>query len=116
MRRWPLRITPYPDEILSSFLVRAAFVHGQMPYGFCSFWWPGRPVWNRDLDRGEDGAWLHDLGSIARLQPVQVRTLTLDEPRRRFRARSGDTPLILSAGIYHRTRTTHANQVCPRCV
>lgn len=116
MRRWPLCINPYPDEILSSFLVRAAIRHGQLPYGFGSFWWPSRPVWNRDLDRGEDDAWLRQIAAQAGLDLERVRATTLDEPRRRFRVRSGDTPLILSAGIFHRTRTAHAHQYCPRCL
>ena len=42
--------------------------------------------------------------------------MTLKAPRRRFGRESGDAPLILSAGIYHRKRVRHAVQICPRCL
>lgn len=113
--RWPLPIVPHDDEILSSFLARAAFRHRLPPTVFAAQWWPDRAVWNRDLDRGEDTAWLADVAAHAGLSLDQVQTMTLEAPRRHFGRGSGDTPLILSAGIYHRTRVRHAIQICPRC-
>ncbi|BAU90548.1 MULTISPECIES: TniQ family protein [Methylorubrum] len=114
--RWPLPSTPYDDEILSSYLARAAFRHRLPPTVFAAQWWPDRPVWNRDLDRGEDTAWLADLANRAGLTLERVQAMTLDAPRRRFGRGSGDTALILSAGIFHRTRMRHAVQICPRCL
>lgn len=114
--RWPLPLAPYDDEILSSFLARAAFRHRLTPSVFAAQWWPDRAVWNRDLDRGEDVAWLADVAVNAGLSLDRVQAMTLDAPRRRFGRGSGDTPLILSAGIYHRTRVRHAVQICPRCL
>lgn len=114
--RWPLRIAAHDDELLSSFLTRAAHRHRLSPGAFLALWWPERPVWNRDLDRGEDAAWLADIAAHAGLTSDRIRTMTLDGPRRRFGRGSGDTPLILSAGIYHRTRVRHALQFCPRCL
>jgi len=113
--RWPLHIGAHEDECLSSYLARAAFRHRLAPTVFAAQWWPDRPVWNRDLDRGEDPAWLADVAAHAGLTPGRVQAMTLDAPRRQFGRGSGDTPLILSAGIYHRTRLRHAVQVCPRC-
>jgi hypothetical protein len=113
---WPLPSAPYDDEILSSYLARAAFRHRLSPTVFAAQWWPDRPVWNRDLDRGEETAWLADLASRAGLTLERLRAMTLDASRRRFGRGSGDTPLILSAGIYHRTRVRHAVQICPRCL
>lgn len=114
--RWPLRIAAHEDELLSSYLIRAAHRHSLSPGAFTALWWPGRPVWNRDLDRGEDGAWLADVAAHAGLTLDRVQAMTLEAPRRRFGRGSGDTPLILSAGIYHRTRIRHAVQLCPRCL
>ena len=114
--RWPLPIAPSDDEILSSYLASAAFQHRLPPTVFAAVWWPGRSVWNRDLDRGEDTAWLTDVAAHAGLTPDQVRAMTLEVPRRRFGRGSGDTPWILSAGIYHRKRVRHAVQICPRCL
>lgn len=113
--RWPLHVAAHDDEILSSYLTRAAFRHRLSPTVFAAQWWPDRPVWNRDLDRGEDPAWLADVAAHAGLTPDRVQAMTLDAPRRRFGRGSGDTPLILSAGVYHRTRVRHAVQLCPRC-
>lgn len=113
---WPLSIRAHDDELLSSYLTRAAFRHRLSPTVFAAQWWPDRPVWNRDLDRGEDVAWLADVAAHAGLPIDRIPAMTLDGPRRRFGRGSGDTPLILSAGIYHRTRVRHAVQVCPRCL
>ena len=116
MARWPLPVTAQDDELLSSYLARAAFRHRLPPTVFAAQWWPDRPVWNRDFDRGEDVTWLADIAARAGLTVERVRAMTLEAPRRRFGRGSGDTPLILSAGIYHRTRVRHAVQVCPRCL
>ncbi|GJE48239.1 transposase [Methylobacterium sp. PvP062] len=83
---------------------------------FAALWWPDRPVWNRDLDQVADTAWLADLAGRAGLTLDRVRAMTLDAPRRRFGRGSGDASLILSAGIYRRTRIRHALQICPRCL
>jgi TniQ len=114
--RWPLPVAAQDDELLSSYLARAAFRHRLSPTVFAAQWWPDRPVWNRDLDRGEDVIWLADIAAHAGLTVERVRAMTLEAPRRRFGRGSGDTPLILSAGIYHRTRVRHAVQICPRCL
>lgn len=114
--RWPLPVGAQEDELLSSYLIRAAHRHSLSPGAFTALWWPERPVWNRDLDRGGDGAWLADVAAHAGLTLDRVQLMTLDGPRSRFGRGSGDTPLILSAGIYHRTRVRHAVQFCPRCL
>lgn len=114
--RWPLHVGAHDDELLSSYLTRAAHRHRLSPGAFTALWWPDRPVWNRDLDRGEDDAWLAEVATHAGLTPERVRAMTLDAPRRRFGRGSGDTPLILSAGIYHHTRHRHAVQFCTRCL
>lgn len=71
--RWPLPLAPYDDEILSSFLARAAFRHRLTPSVFAAQWWPDRAVWNRDLDRGEDVAWLADVAVNAGLSSTGSR-------------------------------------------
>lgn len=114
--RWPLQIAAREDELLSSYLARAAYRHRLAPSVFAALWWPGRAVWNRDLDRCDDTTWLTDLAGRANLSLERVQAMTLAAPRRRFGRGSGDTPLILSAGIFHRTRVRHAVQICPRCL
>lgn len=112
--RWPLPSAPYNDEILNSYLAHAAFRHRLSAAVFAAQWWPYQAVWNRDLDRDENPAWLTDLAGRSGLTLEKLQAMTLDAPRRRFGRGSGDTPLILSDGIYHRARVQHAVQICSR--
>lgn len=42
--RWPLRIRALDDELLSSYLTRAAHRHRLSPGAFTALWWPDRHV------------------------------------------------------------------------
>jgi len=93
--------------------------------------WQHDPCWERDFDRAPStllrvdrspGAptWTDDLASSLGTSPDIVRDATL-EPwivglGNRMLANQGDTPLVLSAGVYHRTRALHALQFCPDCL
>ncbi len=127
---WPFRSAPIEGELLSSCLARNAFAHGTTPYGFLEVFWPGDPVWNRDFDReperlsrrrkGPDAAdWLDDLALRMGFPRSVLEDATLAAWRSRLvgpRRLGGDTPLVLSAGVHHRTRTRHALQFCPDCL
>lgn len=73
------------------------------------------------MDRGAEAPdWLDDVAAALNVprQVVKCATLasfrvTLGGPKLAAR---GDTPLVLSAGIHHRTRTRHALQACPGCL
>lgn len=114
---WPFRVPLREDELLSSFLIRNAHAHGTTPYSFLSYYWPGKQVWNRDLDRTTDQAWLNELEALVGVPAEQLEASTLLPFRRILGSalRNGDTPLLLSVSVFHRTRLRHGLQYCPTC-
>jgi hypothetical protein len=127
---WPMRLVPLPGELLSSCLARNAYAHGSTPYRFLNLFWEHDPVWNRDFDRApaelsrrcQDGVtpvWPADIAAQLGATREVVADASLDAWRARLsgrRRQGGDTPLVLSAGVHHRTRTRHALQFCPDCI
>jgi len=128
---WTFRLPPLPGELLSSCLARNAFAHGTSPYRFLALFWHGDPLWERDFDRAPErllrldrGAeapdWLDDVAAALNVPRQVVEDATLASFRAALGgpklAARGDTPLVLSAGIHHRTRTRHALQACPECL
>jgi hypothetical protein len=108
------------DELLSSFLARVVFAHCSTPHRFLNLFWPNRPIWNRDIDRDPDAQWLVDVASLMGLTPEEIEGLTLREHRRALvsakEATPGDTPFLLSVGVFHRKRRLHGLQYCPLCL
>lgn len=115
---WPYRVPLREDELLSSFLIRNAHAHGATPYCFLSYYWPQRQIWNRDTDRTTDHAWLDELATLTDIPTNWLEASTL-LPFRRILGptlRNGDTPLLLSVSVFHRTRRRHGLQFCPLCL
>jgi len=116
--RWPLPVAPQEDELLSSFLVRAAQRHGLSPYRFCAFHFPGVAIWNRDIDRSASDALISAVAVKAGLSPTCVAQMTLrgaEAGLGRGAARSW-APWINQVGIYHRLRRGWGLQYCPDCL
>ncbi len=125
-----MRLAPLPDELLSSCLARNAYAHGSTPYRFLNLFWEHDPVWNRDFDRAParlsrrcqeavTPVWPADIAARLGVTREVVADASLDAWRARLsgpRRLGGDTPLVLSAGVHHRTRTRHALQFCPECL
>ena len=118
-------------ELLTSCLARNARAHGLSPYRFLALFRRGDPTWERDFDRdpatlarvgcrrGEID-WLADLANLMAVPRDDLERATLAPERRALGgptlAARGDTPLVLSAGVHHRTRTRHALHFCPACL
>lgn len=116
---WTIRPTLHEGELLSSYLLRCAHAHGSTPYRFLHLFWPGRAIWNRDLDRNPDEAWLGELSAASGVAAGRLRDATITDLRSRLDAsprKHGDSRFVLSAGVYHRTRRRHAMQYCPECL
>lgn len=128
---WAHRLPPLTGELLTSCLARNAFAHGTSPYRFLALFWHGDPLWERDFDRAPErllrldrGAaaldWLDDVAAALDVPRQVVEGATLASYRAALGgpklAARGDTPLVLSAGLHHRTRTRHALQACPECL
>lgn len=117
---WPIRYKPYPDELLTSWLVRLAWGNGLKVQTFCNQVFGGqRQVWNRDVDRLAPD-WLVDELADRTGTPRQVAydtTLRAYEgvlyPK--FRA-AGTLPWIQTLMMYHRRRQGYGLQFCPACL
>lgn len=117
---WPIRYKPYPDELLTSWLVRLAYGQGLKVQTFCNIIFGNRhQVWNRDMDRlGSE--WL--VGELSRctgtpLAKAYGTTLRAYEgvlyPK--FRA-TGSLPWIQTLKMYHRRREGYGMQFCGACL
>jgi hypothetical protein len=128
---WSRRLPPLPGELLTSCLARNALAHGTTPYRFLALFWHGDPVWERDFDRDPASLlrlsrrpsapdWLADVAAHLGVARDIVEDATLMDMRVRLGGRGltelGDTPLMQSAGVHHRTRKRHALQFCPECL
>jgi hypothetical protein len=86
---------------------------------FCHLIWPGRQLWNRDLDALADTAFVSQLAELTgcdfeRAWQTSLRSLSgtvFEEVQV-----TGPTRWILPLGIYHRTRRRAGQQWCPACL
>jgi len=126
---WAFRLPPIEGELLSSCLARNALAHGTSPQRFLELFWPGEATWSRDLDRnpaaltrpGKAGiCWIGEIAGCLGIPADRVRQASLQGWREALGAgrlpSHGDTPLLLSVGVYHRTRLRHGLQYCPECL
>ena len=117
---WPIRYKPFPDELLSCWLVRLAHGHGLKVQTFCNLMFGNRrQVWNRDIDRRAP-AWLVDeliLRTGTSRESAWGTTLRAYEgilyPKFRL---SSTLQWILALKVYHRTRQGYGLQFCPKCL
>lgn len=117
---WPIRYKPFPDELLSSWLMRIAHGHGLKVQTFCNLIFGNRyQVWNRDIDRlGPE--WLIDTlveCTGTSLETALGTTLRGYEGQlyRRFRT-SGALQWIQTLHMYHRKWKGYGIQFCPACL
>ncbi len=116
---WPAHLKPLPDELLSSWLVRLARAHSLKLHTFCDITWPGKAMWNRDIDKSVDNDVLNILAkktgtSIERVLQTALANFegTVYEKHNPY----GNTRLILPLGIYHRLHKKHGLQFCAECL
>jgi hypothetical protein len=117
---WPIRYKPFPDELLSCWLVRLAHGHGLKVQTFCNLMFGNRrQIWNRDIDRLAP-AWLIDeliLRTGTSPEMAWGTTLRAYEgilyPKFRL---SSTLRWILALKVYHRTRQGYGLQFCPTCL
>lgn len=116
---WIYHPSPFPDELLSSWLGRIAKTNGTSAHSFCKLVWPEIQVWTRDIDT---------LSPIEILQQLSRQTST---PFKSVKATTfreyegvlfdsvntkGPTRWINHIGIYHRARKRPGLQWCPICL
>lgn len=116
--RWGFRPEPLDGELLSSYLVRSAGLHGVPADRFCVFHFPEFRIWTRDIDRSATTPFLDALSAKAELSLECVERMTLRdwEPLVSNRAHRGMASWINALGVYHRVRLRHGLQYCPMCI
>lgn len=117
---WPIHLKPYPDELLSSWLVRLAHAHGLKLQTFCSIvFGRGRNIWNRDIDKYAPDWLLHHLVTATGTSIERVKETTLKSYEGivyECHQPNGNTRWLTPLGIYHRIHHHPGLQFCPLCL
>jgi len=117
---WPVRPKPFPDELLSSWLVRLAKANGVKLQRFCDCaFGKHRQIWNRDIDRHAPLWLLRELSVRANIPFAEVKSLSLSSYQGRIFKRPiehGHQRWILPLRMYHRKRLGFGLQFCSRCL
>ena len=119
---WPICPRPYPDELLSSFLVRVAHANGASPWRFYSFHLSGPSIWTRDIDRNAELSLLTEVSRLAQVDLSILHGMTMQswedamtDGRRSGRAQS-IAPCINVVGSSRKMRKHFGMQYCAECL
>lgn len=117
--RWQVAIRPFVNELLSSFLVRAAHHNRMSPHVFCSRFYPASRVWTGDVDGFGRSALIRAIAFDAQIGVDEIWQLTLpfmfaehDMPQMRPSAWKRWT---LPLGI-RSSDPRYGLQYCPECL
>ncbi|WP_083916905.1 TniQ family protein [Thioalkalivibrio sp. ALJ24] len=116
---WPAHPKPLPDELVSSWIVRLARANHLPLHTFCHLEWPGKAIWNRDIDKSADVDLLAGLATRTATPFHRVSETTLKDHIGRIHERFnalGNTPWVMPVGVYHRVRMNRGLGYCPSCL
>ena len=117
--RWVRSVPLLPDEIISSWLVRAALAQGCDPMVLTGEIWPKWRLWTRDADRFLDDAPLNKLVAPAGISLSCFRAATLKNVAERISKgplpEKAVWPWILALGARN-TKRRSGLQYCPACL
>ena len=74
----PIELKPYPDEILSSWLIRNSVACGSDPSSWVGGIWLEFRAWTRDIDRHLPLNEIRSLSKITSLSQNQIKNMTLE--------------------------------------
>lgn len=121
--KFPLRLRPLEDELLSSWLIRLAILHRTMPMTFTNLYLPHtkNKLWSSDLDLQADGELLAGLSVKAAGIPVeQLHSMTLKSYEgylfELVYGKTGATQFISPLGMRGRRATLPGLRFCPECL
>lgn len=117
--RWTVPVPLFPDEIISSWLVRAALTQGCDPLVLTGKLWPKWRIWTRDPDRGLNGERLSMLAWVSGIAESEFRMACLHPivaaVTSRFNNDLSTWPWVLALGSRNRRR--HGGlQYCLSCL
>ena len=118
-RVWPIHPKPLDDEMLSSWLVRIAILHGLEPSAFANIIWPVEQIWKHDIDKLADKKIVGMLAKKMATAPERVAQTTLRWYEGRLYEKHnsrGNTAWIMPLGIFSRSRKLYGLQFCPFCL
>ncbi len=116
--QWALPVPLLPDELLSSWLVRAAFAQGCDPLVLTGWLWPGWRIWTGDPDRGLSPERNNVLEKVSGIPACAFqRTFLEDIAKRvaRYYRKKRAWPWILVLGTQNRNRKSGL-LYCPACL
>lgn len=116
---WPIPVSLQPDEIFSSWLVRAALDQGCEPLVLTGELWPKWRIWTRDPDRSINKERLNILSNASGIEASNFISSTLYPIISKLVSRSLDSyslwPWVLALGTRNRRRSGGL-QYCPICL
>lgn len=118
-RLWPLRLKPYAEELLASWLVRLSRAYGMEASRFGASIGRSSAFWNHDVDKGLDDHLLQRLSDRTATSPDRVLETTLAGYRGfpiQELDRNGLSAWILSIGLRGGRRHRPWLQYCPYCL
>ena len=117
---WPVHLKPYPNEILSSWLVRLAHGHGLKLQTFCAIvFGRDKNIWNRDIDKFAPDWLIEHIATATGTSIQAVINTTLKSYGGiiyETHQPNGNTKCVNPLGIYHRTHKHYGLQYCPICL
>lgn len=116
---WTVRPKPQPDELLSSWMVRAAEMSGQKLHSWCTDRWPSVQLWTRDLDLSAPPRIIAEMTTGTAADPDLARRTSLQAFEGVLHPavdRSALARFIRPLGVYHRTRRGFGLWFCPACL
>jgi len=118
-KQWPVPTSILPDELLSSWLVRAAHNQGTTPLGLTASIWPDWRPWTTDIDRFITPSRLSSLSSISGTSSNDIRSASLASLATLVNGaldlQSPLWPWILTVGARN-TKRSGGLQYCPKCL
>lgn len=117
--RWAIDIPFLPDELLSSWLVRAALTQGCDPLVLTGTLWPQWRIWTMDPDRGLSGDRIQVLANMSGIgashfQSASIRAIATEISQQPLDSLA-TWPWMLAQGARNRARRGGL-QYCPVCL
>lgn len=116
---WAIPVPVFPDEILSSWLVRAALAQGCDPLALTGVFWPKWRAWTRDTDRAIAEKRLSQLALVSGISTRHFQAGTLQAVASCIQGGLPSSkaiwPWILALGARN-TKRRSGQQYCPMCI
>jgi len=116
----PIKLKPYPDELLSSWFIRTSLANGSDPEGFAWAVWDKWRAWTRDFDRAMPEDKLRQLSKVSGMPVEVLKEMTLQSTIEKVLHKNDLNSKqawawVVSTGNRNRTRINGLH-FCPQCL